>query len=294
MRVGTRVTAVSYVTVRTRPRQEQEDDMSLTLGGGPLSGRTPADANYAVDGPAHKLFFQDFPRRVRAEFGGVTVLDSDRGRLLHETGLLPVLYVPIEDLRADLLEKTDHTTHCPFKGDAAYWSVRVGDGVAENAVWTYPEPVGGAEWLDGYAALYWGSMDAWYDEDEPIEGHLRDPYHRVDVRRTNRHATVTANTGGRALTLAETDRPVVLSETGLPNRIYVPADDVHFDLLERSETRTVCAYKGASAYWSLRDGDTTLTDVAWGYPEPYEDAAKLDGYVCFLHDDVAVDLGPRR
>lgn len=268
--------------------------MSLTLGGGPLSGKAPADVNYALDGPAHKLLFQDFPRRVRAEFGGVTVLDSDRGRLLHETGLLPVLYVPLEDLRTDLMEATDHTTHCPFKGDASYRSVKVGDRVAENAVWTYPDPLPPAPWLAGYAAVYWAAMDAWYDEDEPIEGHLRDPYHRVDVRRTNRHATVTATAGGRTVTLAETDRPVVLSETGLPNRIYVPADDVTFDHLERSGTRTYCPYKGASAYWSLKTDDTTVADVAWGYPEPLEDAAKLAGYVCFLHDDVTVDLGPRR
>lgn len=256
--------------------------MSLTLGGGPLAGQVPGDVNYTVEGPAHKLYFHDFPRRVRAEVGGVTVLDSDRGRLLHETGLLPVLYVPMEDLRTDLLEPTDHTTHCPFKGDAAYWTIRAGGRVAENAVWAYPDPIATASWLKGYAALYFGAVDAWYDEDEPIEGHLRDPYHRVDARRASRHVTVTA--GGR--TLAETDRPLIVSETGFPNRIYIPADDVRTDLLERSEKVTHCPYKGTTVYYSLPGG---AADVAWSYPEPLEDAAKLAGHICFLHDDVTVE-----
>lgn len=268
--------------------------MSLTMGGGPLSGQAPGDVNYVIDGPAHKLYFHDFPRRVRAELGGVTVLDSERARFLHETGLLPALYVPMDDVRTDLLERTDHKTHCPFKGDATYWTVRAGDRVAENAVWAYPEPLPGASWLDGYAALYFSAMDAWYDEEEPVEGHLRDPFHRVDARRARRNVKVTAQVGGETVTLAETGRPTVVSETGLPNRLYLPADDVRFDLLEPSETRTICPYKGTAEYWSLRDGDRTVADVAWAYPHPLEDAAKLAGHVCFLHDDVTVEVGARQ
>src|SRR5688500_12285733 len=110
--------------------------MTLTLSRGPLSGR-PAATNYRIEGPPHRLFFEEFPRRVRAVFGGVTVLDTTRGKLLHETGLLPQLYAPREDVRFDILEETDHTTHCPFKGDASYWSLRTGDRVVDNAVWAY-------------------------------------------------------------------------------------------------------------------------------------------------------------
>ena len=110
--------------------------MSLTFTGAPLAAEPPATTNYDIDGPKHRLFLHPFPRRVRARFADETVLDSTRGALLHESQILPRLYVPLEDLRADLLERTDHATHCPFKGDASYWSVRVGDRVAENAVWT--------------------------------------------------------------------------------------------------------------------------------------------------------------
>lgn len=87
--------------------------------------------------------------------------------------------------------------------------------------------------------------------------------------------------------VAETDRPKVLSETGLPNRFYIPAEDVRRDLLTRSEKRTVCPYKGEATYWSL-DG---AEDAAWSYEEPLENALKVRGHLCFLHDAITVETG---
>ncbi len=77
--------------------------MSLTLSDGPLSGHPPETVNYHLEGPAHKLLMHPFPRRVRAAFGGQSVLDTTRAMLLHETGLLPQLYAPLDDIRAELL-----------------------------------------------------------------------------------------------------------------------------------------------------------------------------------------------
>ncbi|MBE1537138.1 DUF427 domain-containing protein [Actinomadura algeriensis] len=259
--------------------------MSLTMPPGPLAGSPGETVNFTIDGPKHRLFMQDFPRRVRARFAGETVLDTERGKFLHETGLLPVLYVPEEDVRTDLLEKTEHTTHCPFKGDAAYWTLRVGDRAAENAVWAYPEPLPDSSWLRGHMAFYWGRMDAWFDEDEEVRGHLRDPFHRVDARATSRRVRVLRDGD----VLADTTRAKLLSETGLPNRFYIPAEDVHTDLLIRSGTRTVCPYKGESTYWSLRDG---AADVAWSYERPLEDAAKITGHLSFDHDGLTIEAGP--
>ena len=95
--------------------------MSLTRSSGPLSGHPPETVNYRIDGPAHKLLMQEFPRRVRAVLGGQTVVDTTGAMLLHETGLGPQLYVPLDDIRAELIQPTDHHTYCPFKGTAAYW-----------------------------------------------------------------------------------------------------------------------------------------------------------------------------
>src|SRR5919108_6453003 len=138
--------------------------MSLTNGTGPF-GQTPAGAfNFEVPRKKGVIYFEDFPRRMRALFAGETIVDSRHAKLLHEQNHLPVLYFPEDEVRMDLLEPTDHSTHCPFKGDAAYWSVRVGDEVAENAVWSYPAPFDDAPPLTGYFALYWGKMDEWLEE----------------------------------------------------------------------------------------------------------------------------------
>jgi uncharacterized protein (DUF427 family) len=261
--------------------------MSLTFPPGPLSGRPPQTVNYTIDGPAHKLFMQDFPRRIRATFGGQPVFDSTRAVLLHETGLLPQVYVPVEDIRADLIRPTEHHTFCPFKGTASYWTVTAGDQQAENAVWAYPEPNPESAWLRGYAGFYWDAMDEWYDEDERVEGHIRDPYHRVDVRRSSRHVRVRLGD----VVLAESDHPLLLSETGLPNRFYLPAADVRQDLLEPSDTHTVCPYKGTASYWSVSAGDRKLSDAVWSYPRADGDSAAVSGYLSFLHDELTVEAG---
>lgn len=254
--------------------------MGLTFSDGPLAPHAPQTVNYDVDGPAHKLLMQPFPRRVRAEFAGRIVIDSRRGVLLHETAILPQLYVPEEDIDASAFVPTDHSTHCPFKGDASYRSLVVGDRKVENALWTYEKPIDTASWLAGYVALYWEAADAWYDEDEQAAFHLPDPYHRVDIRRSSRHVQVLA---GDVL-VAESRSPLVLSETGLPNRYYLSPADARV-ALEPTGTHTGCPYKGEASYWTVKlpDGGE-LTDAAWGYPKPLSESSAIAGRVAFLHE----------
>ncbi|MFC4947814.1 DUF427 domain-containing protein [Pseudonocardia sp. GCM10023141] len=256
--------------------------MSLTRTNGPLSPTAPSTVNYALDGPAHKLLMHPFPRRVRAEFAGRTVLDTRAGMLLHETALLPRLYVPEADLDGSAFVATDLTTHCPFKGDATYRSLQVGDRVVENALWAYPEPTAAAPWLAGYASLYWDAADAWFDEDEQVHAHLTDPYTRVDIRPTSRHVQVLA---GDTL-VAESRSPLVLHETGLPARWYLSPDDVVVALTPTA-ARTRCPYKGEAHYWTVTlPGGAELPDAAWGYPEPLPESTRIAGRVSFLHDEL--------
>lgn len=256
--------------------------MGLTFGGAPLASDAPDTVNYKIDGPAHKLFFQPFPRRVRGVVNGEIVVDTERGMLLYETNIGPVLYVPEEDLRHDLLTDTDLSTHCPFKGDASYRTITVGDRVVEDAVWAYKAPTPLAKWLTGYAAFYWEKIDHWYDEDEEVLGHLRDPYHRVDIRKSSRKVVVRAGD----TVLAETSRPYVLSETGLPNRYYIPREDVRGDLLTATETSTVCPYKGTASYVRTADID----DVAWKYEEPLAESLPIAGALAFDSSKVTVEV----
>ena len=226
--------------------------------------------------------WEDSRRRVRVVFADVTVADSKRAMLLLEFGRLPVYYFPVEDVRMDLLEATEHHTSSPLKGEASYWSVRVDNRVAGNAAWSYPNPLPEGPDLKGYMAFYWDQMDAWYEEDERVFAHARDPYKRVDVLPSSRHVRVVL--GG--VTIADTRRPQLLLETGLPIRYYIPEQDVRMELLETTETTTRCPYKGKASYWSARIGERVFKDIVWSYHEPLPACSPIARFLCFFNERV--------
>ncbi|MEM7271974.1 MAG: DUF427 domain-containing protein [Actinomycetota bacterium] len=257
--------------------------MTLTLGTGPLAAGAPDTTNYVLDGPQHKLLFSPFPRRIRGVLAGHTVVDSERAMLLHESNIFPVLYFPTADITTSLLTRTDRSTHCPFKGDASYWTITAGDTVAQDAVWGYEDPIESASWLHGYLAIEWGRLDRWFDEDDEIFGHIRDPYHRVDARPTSRRYRVLID----GQLVADTTGAFVVSETGGPNRHYIPAEDVRTDQFAASDTTTHCPHKGDTVYW--HHGPTQTDDVAWSYPHPLEEATRIAGYWCFDGPTVSIE-----
>lgn len=132
--------------------REYRQGMSLTLGTGPLAGTPGGDFNFDLAGaaPKHRIYFEPFAPRLRAIVGDRVVLDSVRAHLLHETGIAPQAYVPLEDLDGSLLARTDTTTHCPFKGDASYWTV----GGIENVAWSYEDPKAEVDAIRGHLAFY--------------------------------------------------------------------------------------------------------------------------------------------
>ena len=257
--------------------------MALTKGTAPFGENADGEWNFSYDGPAHALYLHPHPRRLRAVVNGETIVDSLAPRLLHETGLLPRYYIPREDVNWELFEPTDHTTHCPFKGDARYWTLRVGDTVLENVVWEYPEPIEGAPGLAGLVSFYWEPIDHWYEEDEEVFVHPRDPFHRVDVLPTSRRVRISVD----GELLAESTRAFAVHETSLPVRWYLPREDVDFERLDAHELTTRCPYKGeASEYWTL-DGETP---VAWSYPDPIPEVGRLAGLVAFYNERVDIEV----
>ncbi len=263
--------------------------MALMVGTGPF-GRTPAGVfNFAVESPERQLYLERSPRRIRAVIGGAVVADSTDAHLLHETGLLPVYYLPRQDVREELLERSDTSTHCPFKGDASYWHVRVGDEVREDAIWAYPEPIEGAPPLADLVAFDWDAVDEWYEEAERIGVHPRDPYHRCDVIRSDRHITIRVH----GEVVAESDRARLLFETGLPPRTYLPPEDVDQTRLVPSDTVTRCPYKGTtSRYHSIRVGDRLVEDAAWVYDDPNDAVRGIGGLLAFYDDKVDIESVP--
>jgi len=238
--------------------------------------------------PSHtRIRFEDSPRRVRGVVGGTTVVDSTRVKLLHEAGHLPVYYFPLSDVRLDLMERSARSTHCPYKGDASYWTIKVGDRVVEDALWTYEDPIPERADIKGYGAFYWNKLDNWYEEDDEVFVHPRDPYRRVDVLNSSRHVRVVL--GGE--TIAETRRPRLLFETRLPTRYYIPKLDVRMDLLQPTDTQTRCPYKGVARYWSVVVGDRRFEDIVWSYPAPIPECPKIENLLAFFNEraDIYVD-----
>jgi uncharacterized protein (DUF427 family) len=232
----------------------------------------------------HWVATEPSPRHVRAVFNGVAVADSKRVLLLRERGHVGVYYFPMDDVRLDLLTPTDHRTHCPYKGDASYWSLEVDGRRADNAVWGYEDPLPDRVDIKGHVAFYWHKLDQWFEEDEEVFVHPRDPHHRVDACRSRRHVRVVID----GETVAESDRPVLVFETGLPVRYYLPKQDVRLDLLTPTETVTACPYKGEARYWSAG----SVKDAAWSYTYPLPAVASIAAHVCFFQervDELSVD-----
>jgi uncharacterized protein (DUF427 family) len=221
-------------------------------------------------------------RRVRAILGNETIADSVHTVMLLEQEHTPVYYFPPGDVRLDLMEPTTKRTHCPHKGDASYWTVRAGERVSEDAAWSYQTPIPGREHIAGYVAFYWDRMDRWFEEDDEVFVHPRSPYHRVDVLNSSRHVQVIV--GGEVV--ADTQRPRLLFETGLPTRYYIPVLDVRMELLEASATETRCPYKGIARYWSVRAGGSLHEDLVWSYPLTIQECPKIENLLSFFNERV--------
>src|SRR6201982_3682821 len=238
--------------------------------------------------PDYKILFEPSPRRGRVKFNGEVIAHSTNAHLLFETRHLPVYYFPRSDVRMDRMTPTDHHTFCPYKGTASYWTIAVGEKVAENAVGGYPEPFGEVTAIKDFVAFYWNRVDAWYEEDEEIFVHPRDPYKRVDVLDSSRSVQVVVG----ETVIAETRRARFLFETRLPTRYYIPPEDVRMDLLVSSDKITRCPDKGKARYYSVKSDGKLFEDLVWRYPDPIPECPKIQGYVCFFNervDEIRVD-----
>ncbi|MFN8456022.1 MAG: DUF427 domain-containing protein [Anaerolineae bacterium] len=233
------------------------------------------------------------PRWVRVKFGGEIIADSKQVLLFRQYGpnhLLPAYYFPLADVRMAALRPSSGKSQT---SDMQYWTVSVGDQLAEKAAWTCLEPPAELAALKGYISFKWDAMEAWYEEEEEVFVHARDPYKRVDVMPSSRHVRVVM----AGETVAESRRPYLLFETSLPTRYYLPREDVRLDLLEPSGLKTRCPYKGIASYWSVKIGDQMFKNVIWSYPDPIPENPKIKNLMCFFNErvDLYVDgeLQPR-
>jgi uncharacterized protein (DUF427 family) len=235
------------------------------------------------------------PKWVRVFLGGETVADSKDTLLLRAEGQLPVYYFPPQDVRMAWLEPVE-SSEVAAQGEGPWpdppqqkrvYTVRGDDRVAKSAAWQVAASDAHPELADR-VAFAWQAMDAWFEEDHQIRVHPHDPYHRIDVRPSSRHVRI----GLHGETVAETRRPVLLFETGLPPRYYIPPTDVRRDMMEEGTRTTHCGYKGTGTHVSFRVGDDLVENIAWHYrfPNPgYELIQDLYAFYQERIDDFLVD-----
>jgi len=223
-------------------------------------------------------------KRVRAFLAGEVVADTIAPLLVWEVPYYPAYYFPRQDVRAELLDEGEKPSHSPSRGDAATRTVVLAGARATAAALLYEDsPI---EEIRGTVRLEWDAMEAWFEEDEEVYTHPRDPYTRVDILASNRRVQVQVD----GVTVADSTSPRMLFETGLPVRYYLPRTDVRMDLLALTDTVTHCPYKGRAQTWSVRGSDTVHPDLAWSYPTPLAESQKIAGLIAFYNEKVDITL----
>ncbi len=243
----------------------------------------PASQHYPASLPVPE-HTEPVPRRIRAVLDGETVLDTVRALYVWEWPHYPQYYIPLADVNMAVLVDEDHPRKLK-RGTARQHGLRVGATSKPGAAGVYGADA--APGLSDTVRFEWSALDAWYEEDEQVFVHPRDPYTRVDAIRSTR--TVRVELEGTVL--AESGSPVMVFETGLPTRYYINRTEVDFSHLVPSDTVTQCPYKGTtSGYWSVNAGGAVQADLAWSYDFPTRQLLPVAGLVCFYNEKVDVFL----
>jgi uncharacterized protein (DUF427 family) len=240
-----------------------------------------------------ELRYEPIEKRERALIGGEPVVDSRRALLVWEPRrVVPSFAVPIEDVRGELVPAPGGPgsrapvlhpgiAFAAHSTEGESLSLRVGGVTREAAAFAPADPD-----LADHVILDFNAFDGWLEEDEPLVGHPRDPFHRIDMRRSSRPVRIELD----GELLAQSTRSVLLFETSLPTRFYLPPEDVVAEA-RPSDKRTTCAYKGHASYLSFDAGE----NLAWLYEDPLPEAAAVKGLVAFFDELVDVSLdGERR
>jgi uncharacterized protein (DUF427 family) len=221
-------------------------------------------------------------KRVRVMLGGEMVADTIRPLLVWEKPFFPNYYFPQADVRTELLAETGETGESPGLGHATRYVVKV--GTAEGSAYAFLNPE--VSDLDGHIAFVWRTMDHWFEENEEVYTHARDPNTRIDILPSDRRVRVVID----GVTLADSTNGAFLYETGLPPRYYLPKTDVRMDLTTPTSRSTACPYKGNARYWSATVNGQVHEDILWGYDTPLPESQKIAGLVSFYNEKVDVYL----
>ncbi|MEX0795906.1 MAG: DUF427 domain-containing protein [Acidimicrobiia bacterium] len=222
-------------------------------------------------------------KRVRAMLGGEIIADSHRVLMVWEVPYFPTYYFPEADVNMSAFVDSGETKKSPSRGDATLYEVKAGG--KQGKAYGYAESE--IDQLVGHVAFDWASMDHWFEEDEEVFFHARDPYTRVDILPSSRRVRVEVD----GVTVADSTNAFFLFETNLPTRYYLPKTDVRMDLLTPTDLATHCPYKGTARYWSVEANGESHENLVWGYDNPLPESQRIMGLVSFYNEklDIYVD-----
>jgi len=236
-----------------------------------------------MDTTTPRVRIESNPKRIRAVADGTTVVDSTESRYVWEIPYYPAWYFPVADVQARLVER-DQTLRSASRGDGTRYDVVLPRRTLPDAAWRHLDsPV---EELRDLVRIEWDAVDAWFEEDVEVFVHPRSPEVRVDALPSSRHVRVLVD----RQVVADSTRPTVLYETGLPPRYYLPKTDIRMDLLSPTDTSSACPYKGWANYWTVTVDGEPHDDIAWGYRTPLPESEAVAGLVCFYNEKVDIEL----
>lgn len=196
------------------------------------------------------LRIEPAPKWIRGRIGDRTVVDTRHAKLVWEHEYYPFWYIPAADVADDSLPTTS------------------------------------IDELPDHVKVDWSAVERWFEEDEEVFIHPRDPYRRVDALPSSRHVVVRVD----GEIVADSLRPTILFETGLPPRYYLPPADVRSELLTPTDSSSGCPYKGFARYWTVTVNDTEHPDLVWAYDEPLPESAPVKGLQCFYNERVDLEI----
>lgn len=219
---------------------------------------------------------EPYPNQVAIKLDGYTLASSQHSLLLIET-YAPDIYIPFGDIDMQYMTRTDNHSHCPRKGDASYWTAKPSASVATNAMWAYQKPLPACSALAGHASFDFSKIETYVDG-KLVRGHVRDPHKSI---------TTDQLTGQLVMELAgnkvvDTNSCVLLHETGLPSRYYIPIEDVETEYLIESARQSVCTYKGEANYYHVKVGEQFAKNAVWSYRTPWLDFSASVGNIAGL------------